>query len=270
MYNGKVIYNPSGKAGEYSYWAANFYNGCSARCEYCYNRKGVVAKVLGGDIPTLKKSLGTIEQAFHFFKIEVEKNLEELRRNGLFFNFVSDPFLDETRELNTWCMRYAMELGIKVKSLTKQTKWVGYFLMFSENIDKRIDVKNLFHIGFTLTGHDSLEPGAATNLERIEAATKLKAAGFKVWFSIEPIIDIESSWKCIIQTSHISDLYKIGLQSGKKYDKHDIKVFMDNVIRITKNEFRSVPVYFKDSLLKQAGISRESLPSNCVDRTFNL
>ncbi|KAA6320448.1 hypothetical protein EZS27_029784 [termite gut metagenome] len=35
-FNGKAIYNPSGKAGEYSYWACNFYNGCSNGCTYCY------------------------------------------------------------------------------------------------------------------------------------------------------------------------------------------------------------------------------------------
>ena len=33
-FNGKAIYNPSGKAGEYSTWACNFYVGCSNMCEY--------------------------------------------------------------------------------------------------------------------------------------------------------------------------------------------------------------------------------------------
>jgi DNA repair photolyase len=45
---GKAIYNPSGKAGEYSYWACNFFKGCSNGCEYCYLKKGVLKKTLGG------------------------------------------------------------------------------------------------------------------------------------------------------------------------------------------------------------------------------
>lgn len=29
-------------------------------------------------------------------------------------------------------------------------------------------------------------------------------------------------------------------------------------------------IYFKDSLLKAAGINRDALPSNCVNRDFNI
>lgn len=38
--NGRVIYSPKGKAGEYAENAANFYVGCSNGCTYCYLRKG--------------------------------------------------------------------------------------------------------------------------------------------------------------------------------------------------------------------------------------
>ena len=70
-FHGKAIYNPSGKAGEYSYWAANFYNGCSARCEYCYNRHGRSSKVVGCDTPTLKKSLINEDRAMEIFQTNV-------------------------------------------------------------------------------------------------------------------------------------------------------------------------------------------------------
>ena len=52
--NGRVIYSPKGKAGEYAENAANFYVGCSNGCTYCYLRKGWGAKVLGGNTPELK------------------------------------------------------------------------------------------------------------------------------------------------------------------------------------------------------------------------
>lgn len=49
--NGRVIYSPKGKAGEYAENAANFFVGCSNGCTYCYLRKGRGAKVLGGSRP---------------------------------------------------------------------------------------------------------------------------------------------------------------------------------------------------------------------------
>lgn len=56
-FNGKAIYNPSGKAGEYSYWACNFYVGCSNMCEYCYCKKGFSAMLWGWINLSLKSAL---------------------------------------------------------------------------------------------------------------------------------------------------------------------------------------------------------------------
>lgn len=57
----KLIYKPKGRALEFAPYALNIFNGCSGRCEYCYNRHGVTAATLGTDIPTVKKSIGTID-----------------------------------------------------------------------------------------------------------------------------------------------------------------------------------------------------------------
>jgi DNA repair photolyase len=271
MFNGKVIYNPSGKAGEYSEWAANFYNGCSARCAYCYNRHGVVAGVLGGDVPTLKKCLGNTAGAIQLFIKEFNQNVVELRKSGLFFNFVSDPFLPETIQVNTVCMRYCLANDVPVKILTKQTAWVNEVV---EEMETRgtlwnlLNIKRLISFGFTLTGRDELEPGAATNAERIDAMKKLHAAGFKTWASIEPVITIPDSLHMIKQSKPYCDFFKIGLKSGDKYHYEIIREFLDEVFEMLEDK----PFYLKDSLLKQAGVARDSfdLPINCVDRNFNL
>lgn len=34
--------------------------------------------------------------------------------------------------------------------------------------------------------------------------------------------------------------------------------------------FKGFKIYFKDSLLKQAGIDRDTLPNNCVGRDYNI
>ncbi len=269
-FNGKAIYNPQGKAAEYSKWAVNFYNGCSARCEYCYNRHGITAKVLGADKPTLKKSLGIEGLALQIFMSELDKNIDELRRHGLFFNFVSDPCLPETYELNKEAMHYCLINEVPVKILTKQAWWIEDLL--EDSLDSKIwglyNVRHLFAIGFTLTGHDELEPGAATNADRIRAMKVLNDEGFKTWASIEPIIDIESSKKMIGKICDHVDLVKIGLQSGKKSDQDQLlklAFYAKGLADIC--EFK---IYLKDSFVNQAGIYRASLPDSFVTRDYNI
>lgn len=263
MYKGKAIYNPSGKAGEYSYWACNFYVGCSNGCTYCYCKKGILAGAMGQDKPQLKKCFKNIDFAMAYFEKELDENQVELKKHGLFFSFTTDPLLSETKELTFWAMNKCYFNYVPVKILTKCTGWLDKFLT-----TKLVDHKKEIAIGFTITGHDELEPGAATNQERIEAMKKLHDAGFKTWASIEPIIDLLTSFEMICNTNCICDLYKIGVESGKKYDKKELNKFVIGVIEQVK--FSEAKVYFKDSLLKQAGINRESLLENCVTRDFNI
>jgi DNA repair photolyase len=260
-FHGKVIYQPKGKAAEYAKYAANFYNGCTACCEYCYNRHGRSAKILGGDVPALKKSLINEEIALCMFMREVDSNLSELQKNGLFLNFVSDPCLPETIDLNFKAIDYCFISLIPVKLLTKQTWWL------SEKFIRDISLlPDNVSYGFTLTGYDKLEPGASKNLERIEAMKKLHDVGFKTWASIEPIIDLDSSFDMIRWSMPYCDFYKIGLKSGQKYDKKMLHQFLWDVIHKTSK----IPIYWKDSFLKQAGICRENLPANCMTNDFNL
>lgn len=272
-FKGKAIYNPSGKAGEYSYWAANIYVGCSNGCTYCYCKKGILAGVMGQDKPQLKKCFKNETHALEVFEQELLANLEELRKHGLFFSFTTDPMLPETNKLTRLAIRKCLSAKAPVKILTKCTDWVDDFLKAPDYFisgwsDWMITDEIIFGklaFGFTLTGHDELEPGASTNAERIEAMKKIHDAGFKTWASIEPIINLDDSYKMILETLDCCDLYKIGLKSGEKYPLNDLRHFIDFVACELV-----VPVYFKDSLLKAAGIASESLPSNCVTRDYNI
>lgn len=261
---GKIVYMPKGAASEYSKYAANFYIGCMGKnsCKYCY-----CPGILRGywpDVPTLKKSLVNEATALMIFDKEVLNNHVELMKHGLFFNFVSDPCLPETYKVNMIAVSICLSYLVPVKLLTKQVAWVDDFI----NINHSAWKKDLISIGFTLTGHDELEPGAATNMERIDAAFRLHNAGFKTFGSFEPIVDLDRTYKMILITLRHDciDLYKIGLQSGKKYDKSKLLTFVSNCLLMLADK----KIYFKDSLLKQSGITRESLPSNCVNRDFNL
>lgn len=261
QFKGKAIYSPSGKAGEYSYWACNFYVGCSNGCTYCYLKKGRSKAIMGGDVPTLKKCFKNEEHALQVFEKELKANLTELQKHGLFFSFTTDPLLPETIELTKNAIARCISKRVPVKILTKTTN-IDWFL---NNIFIHAN-NDLIAFGFTLTGHDELEPGASTNAERIEAMRLLHHAGFKTFASIEPIIDFYSSYKMMTSTRFCCDLYKIGLLAGKKYDKEAIDHFLNRVFE----KFSENKIYFKDSLLKQAGIERESLPANCVTRDYNI
>lgn len=267
-FNGKAIYNPSGKAGEYSYWACNFFVGCSNGCTYCYLKKGILAGVMGQDKPQLKKCFKDENHALEVFEKELKQNIVELQKHGLFFTFTSDPFLSETIELTERAMELATDYDVPVKLLTKRADWLDRILP-GLPINERF--KKLYTFGFTITGRDDKEPGASTNIERIDGAKRLHKAGFKTFASFEPIIELETTYDMILLTlrHNCIDLYKIGLQSGKKYDKDKLLSFISRVLTMVVYAAEK-KVYFKDSLLKAAGISRESLPSNCVTRDFNL
>jgi len=268
MINGKAIYEAKGKAAEYSKYAVSFFCGCSNMCEYCYLRKGRFAKTLGGDTPTLKKCFKNEEHALKVFEKELKANLPELQKHGLFFSFTTDSMIDDVWQPTCIAINMCVNNKVNVKLLTKTVPdWLDDFL-FGFRYSKISTWKTYVAFGFTLTGHDELEPNASTNAERIEAMKKLHNAGFKTWASIEPVIDFESSTDMIRQTLDFCDLYKIGLESGKIYSHSSIQEFLLNVSCFLKKNNKKV--YFKDSLLQQAKVSREYLPANCVNSDYDL
>ncbi|MDD5358535.1 MAG: hypothetical protein PHX80_05270 [Candidatus Nanoarchaeia archaeon] len=254
---GKAIYQPKGKAQEYSKWACNFYTGCSNNCDYCYCKHGVMGTNWSVK-PHLKKCFRNEGHAIDTFVCEMFKNKSELQKHGLFFSFTTDPMLHETISLTEIASRFCLDNEIPVKILTKTTWWINA-LPFK--------FPHGYNIGFTLTGHDELESHSSPNESRIEAMKKLHIAGFKTWASIEPIINLTSSYEMIIKSKSYCDHYKIGLKSGSAhYDKYQVKEFIYAVLGLLNDK----PIYFKDSLLATAGINRNDLPYFCVTRDFNL
>ena len=232
-----LIYQPKGKAREYSPWACNLYNGCTNRCTYCYNRKGVACKLLGKDDVTPKKD-ASVEQ----FTKELLKHKEQIIADGkgLFFSFVSDPFLEETWYLNMKCAEVAISNGVKCVFLSKGVLHSSMMKMFSSH-------KDMVKVGYTLTGCDELEPGAISNKCRIQSIAMLNSIGVKTWASIEPVIDIEKSYNMMTEAYHEGCReFKIGLLSGKKnYTKDQVLDFYNAVCFA----FSDCEIYWKDSVM---------------------
>lgn len=255
----KIIYCPSGKASEYATYAANFYNGCSSKCQYCYNRHSPGHKLLGADSPIMKKG---IEFApLSVFALELQNNLIDLQKHGLFFSFVSDPMLKETWHITTEAVSLCVMYNIPVKVLTKNT---AYFLGFEEKFLKH-ERKDLISIGFSLTGHDELEPFASKNSERIEKLKYLKKKGFKTFASIEPIIDFPTSKKMISETLGYCDLYKIGLLAGHRFNHDQTYSFIEWL-----NTLSGQPIFMKENIMKISGFDPSQLGPHFVDKSYKI
>lgn len=267
-YHGKAIYQPNGKAGEYSGWACNFYNGCSNQCSYCYLQKGRNAKIYT-PTPTLQKAFKDEDDAVEQFGKEVLRNLPELMKHGLFFCFTTDPLLPETMGLTAKAVRICMENDVNVRLLTKRADFVVPFfdyLSAGGGFDEEVCKKHVA-FGFTLTGHDDLEGNSSPNLDRISTMKQLHDRGYRTFVSAEPVIEPETSLLIIRETLDFCDLYMVGLLSGEKdYGKGDVR----NLV----NELLGLPgepkIYLKDSVVKMLKLDRSTLPENFVGSDYNM
>ena len=213
--NGKAIYTPKGAALEYGRTGCNFYTGCPHECEYCYLKRGITGKALGGNEVRLKKMLKDSDTAWLIFRREAETHIDRLRETGVFFSFTTDPLIPQTRDLTISAVAFLNGRNVPTWVLTKDATFLEDF-HFQTSILRSLENKDIAHFGFTLTGRDDMEPNASSNDERIEAMRHLHEQGFKTFASIEPVIDLVHSEAVIGKSIDCCDHYKIGLRSGVK------------------------------------------------------
>lgn len=270
-----AIYKPKGKAGEYAKFAASIFVGCSNGCEYCYLKKGVLAKTMGGDHPKLKKVFTDQDDAISQFKDELIRTSLEIRNaGGIFFTFTSDPCLQETWPVFAECARFAMTMGCPVTILTKCVEWLKESSA-ANLIRMSHAIPDMLCVGFTLTGHDDLEPSAATNEERIEAMEFLHSVNVKTFASIEPVVDPESAMKMIFKTHRFCDLFKVGLMSGgkKTMTDQDVKNMVTEILKKFSDWNVKSKIVFKDSVMKcldQYTLNVMKIHPNVVDKDFSI
>lgn len=195
-----IIYQPKGKAGEYSAWAASLWSGCTNSCAYCY-------------VPL---ALHKTKEQFHSavtpranIKEKFLKDCQELRGSGIsvMFSFSCDPYPPEDTELRLtrWGIETLHEYGLYVNILTKGKNATRDFDLLSAN--------DGFACTLTfLNDADSLkwEPKAALPAERIAAIKEAHRIGVTTWASLEPVIDPEQTLEIIRATHEFVDTYKVG------------------------------------------------------------
>lgn len=196
-----IIYEPKGKAKEYSDLAANLYKGCDHGCLYCY----------APGIPPAK-----FRPREEFFEVknrnevvkQIRKEAPAYRDKEILLCFTCDPYSHFAADAGI--TRQAIEAlhdgGATVNILTKGGNRSTADFDLLTAADK---------YGTTLTflnDEDSLkwEPRAALPGERIAALKTAKAAGISTWASFEPVIDPEQTLELIELTHGITDFYKVG------------------------------------------------------------
>lgn len=253
--NGKALYTPKGAAREYGRIGCNFYTGCPHGCEYCYLKRGAPSKQLGGSEVRLKKCFRDEFHAIDVLQKEMDKWIEPCRKYGIFLSFTTDPMIDETHHLTCSAILAAIHRGIPVWVLTKNAHFIydTAMMAYLGLIDP--DKRSSIHFGFTLTGHDEMEPRASTNDNRIMAMQRMHLMGFSTFASIEPVITWEAAERMVRQSLPYCDHYKLGLRSGVKKDYYDIAesgAAIERIVQTMENSGKTI--YLKEStrnLLRQ-------------------
>ena len=197
----RVIYEPKGRALEYSLLAINIYKGCSHGCVYCYARKTAELYTNDNFLEPRAKH-GIIENLMR----EAPRYAGTDKR--VLLCFTCDPYqpLDETEKLTRSVIEVLTHYEIPFQVLTKG----GLRAIRDFDLYKQGDA---FATTLTLTdATESVkrEPGAAKPLERIEAIRIAHEANIETWVSLEPVLDAEESLRLIRMTSDFVDLFKIG------------------------------------------------------------
>ena len=247
--NGKALYSTKGAAREYGRIGCNFYVGCPHGCTYCYLKRGAPSKQLGESEVKLKKCFEDETDALMALSAESLKYKNYLKETGVFFSFTTDPMIEETRRLTFSAIGILCETDIPVKVLTKAAGW------WSEQRELRfLDYLGAYHsdkvqFGWTLTGHDEMEPNASRNVDRIEEMRRIKEFGLRTFASIEPVIDWNAAQMMVDVSIPYCDHYKIGLRSGVKKDYYDdVQSYsaIENIVRRIEAEGKTV--YLKESV----------------------
>lgn len=237
------IYEPAGRAREYSPLALNYFKGCDHGCKYCY-----VPNILGRF--NAKYQHENVISPTEFKQLEQSAKKMQGIDKQILLSFTGDPYCHaengETRKVLEILNFYGHKVAILTKNPEKAIKDIDLFLAFGERIK----------IGSTLTfrnENDSLqwESGAATPDSRINGLKLFSEHGVKTWASFEPVIYPNQSLQLLIDVVSFIDHVKIGkINNYKGLDKQiDWTKFIFDAVRILRESNMNDRFYVKKDLL---------------------
>lgn len=232
----QTIYEPKGKAREYSPLALNLYTNCDHNCAYCY------VKAL-----RLNRDDGPVKPRTYI--------IESLRRDAprfahgpqVLISFLGDPYCQAEKQYRV--TRQALEiLGANNIPVALLTKGGTRSLMDLDILKTMPRVK----VGATLTFADPAkakphEPDSAPPADRFEALYELHKAGIRTWASLEPVIDFEETLEAVRMTVDFVDEYKLGRTNYYQTPEEiNYPALAENVAAIVRAKGKAL--YFKEDL----------------------
>jgi DNA repair photolyase len=243
------IYEPSGRAREYSPLALNYFKGCDNACLYCY-------------VPNLfvrfnsKYEHGNVISPLEFESLK--KSAKKMKDCGkqILLSFTTDPYNNlettETAQVLDILNFYNHKVAILTKNPSKAIKDIELFKSFG----------NRFKIGSTLTFDndiDSIKWEKEANLpkQRIDSLRYFAENGIITWASFEPVIIPEQSLNLLNQSLKFIDHVKIGkINNYKGIDKTIdwSKFIVDSVSLLRENKYDDKFYIKKDLLAFNKGV----------------
>lgn len=196
----QIIYQPRGRALEYSLLAANLYAGCGHGCTYCYAPAATRTSRADFGKPKVRTYILT--------RLKRDAAILAGTDERVLLSFSTDPYqpLELEQHVTTGAIDILKLHDIPFNVLTKGgSRAVSDFHLYGPH--------DIF--GTTLTFLDISrtliwEPGAATPEDRIEAIQAAKEQGIFTWVSLEPVIDPQTTLRIIEETHDFVDHYKVG------------------------------------------------------------
>lgn len=236
-----VIYEPKGKAREYSQLAVNLYRGCGHGCEYCYAPATIHSTKVKFRQPAPRKDiLNKIDQDACKLQLEQETR-------PILLCFTCDPYqpIDEQYQLTRKAIQILHSHNLNVMLLTKGGKRAerDFDLLTSDD-----------WFGVTLTNLDNAlsekwEPVTALPDERLISLHDAHEKGIKTWVSLEPVLYPDVTLEIIRRTHHFVDKFMVGTLNyhphSRSIDWHRFVVNVKNLLIDLKCNY-----YLKDDLSK--------------------
>lgn len=249
-----VIYEPKGRAYEYSPLAVNLYTGCLYACKYCFApgichkkrstfhtevepRKDILEK-LEADCKKMKgdprdillcftsdayQPIGIKPFSYHAIcaSLALKPESDELKRRLGDLDRING---DITREALLILEKYEMRVSILTKGGMRASR------------DFDILARNDWKFGTTLLFWDEdrkerWEPNSPSIINRCTAILNANAAQIYTWVSVEPVINPTEALMLILELRDTVDHFKIGKINYHKYieDKIDWRRFRRDV-----------------------------------------
>lgn len=223
-----LIYEPGGKAKEYSPLALNIYKGCVHGCKYCYAPSATfTSKEDFFDDVEVKKT-------FSIAKLQKEAKSWKGEKKPVLLSFTHDPYqpIEKEKLLVRESIKVLKANGFPVKILTKAGR------LPHRDFDL-LDENDWF--GVTLTvGSLSLkskwEPEAASYGERTSSLYLAKSHGINTWVSFEPVISPTHTIEMIDANHEVIDKIMVGKWNhDKRANKINWKKFVHNVVKLLES-----------------------------------